>query len=456
MVRRREVCTILMGLLLAAGSFCVAASSGAPQSCTVFAGTDGDAVWVGNNEDYGNPVINVWFLPASDARYGRFLIGTEGIVQGGVNERGLAYDSLTIPPVEVAADERPLHLGMWPLHALETCGTVEEVVSFYEEHSFPGTWDGKAFFADATGDAVVFEGSAVVRKSERFFVSTNFLQSVIAPAEITCDRFLTATSMLETAGTYSEELFREILDAVHAEYHGGAGTIYSTIYDLNALTITCYLYHDYEQSVVFDLRERLALGEQVFELRSAFPPNAAYESWRAGEIETLARRIASFRDEGADPAAFADVAGHYVVSGEDPYLYPPLAIDSFSVESVNDRLSLVVCPEGLSFELFPLRSDRFRSAGMNRAPDFDVEFHRDTSGDVVGATFLASAAGVEVELGKVSDVPLFHPLPDFMVPFPEPEEAALEPTPHVSPAFWLGVGLAALGLLGLAIVLLLP
>jgi len=439
---------------------CVAASSPAssslPLDCTVFVGTGGDTILVGSNEDYGNPVINVWFIPAADERYGRFLIGAEGIVQGGLNEHGLVYDSLTIPSVEVAGDERPLYTGMWPLHVLETCATVEEVVSFFEAHSFPGTWDNKAFFADAKGDAAVFEGSAVVRKSERFFVSTNFLQSEVEPAEITCDRFLAATSMLQGTEQYSAELFRDILDAVHAEYRGGAGTIYSTLYDLSALTITCYLYHDYEHLVVFDLRERLALGEQAFELRSAFPSNAAYESWRTGEIETLAKQIASFRDEGTDPASFPDVVGHYVVSGGEPFLHPPLAIDSFSVECVGDRLSLVVCPEGLSFELFPRGSDRFRSAGMNQAADFDVAFDRDASGAVVGATFLASAASVEVALEKVSDVPAFHPLPGFMVPFPEHEAIVPEPVSHASPVFWLGVGLAALGLLGLAIALLSP
>lgn len=427
-----------------------------PLDCTVFVGADGDTVLVGNNEDYGNPVINVWFIPAADEKYGRFLIGTEGIVQGGLNEHGLVYDSLTIPSVEVAADERPLYTGMWPLHVLETCATVEEAVSFFEAHSVPGTWDGKVFFADATGDAAVFEGNAIVRKSGRFFVSTNFLQSEVKPADITCDRFLTATSMLQGAEQYSAELFRDILDAVHAEYRGGAGTIYSTLYDLRARTITCYLYHDYEHPVVFELRERLALGEQAFELRSAFPPNASYESWRAKEIETLAREIASFRDQGTDPASFADVVGHYVVSGGEPVPYPPLAIDSFSVECVGDRLTLVVCPEGLSFELFPLGDDRFRSTSMNQAVDFDVAFHRDASMGVAGVTFLAGAAGVEVALEKVSDVPVFPPLPGFMVPFPEHEPIAPEPMSHASPLFWLGVGLTALGLLGFAIVLLLP
>lgn len=454
MLRISAILVILPGLVLAAGPVGLATSSNSQQDCTVFLATSGDSVLVGNNEDYGNPVINVWFLPASEATYGRFLIGTEGVIQGGMNEYGLVYDSLTIPAVEVSADERPLYLGMWPIHALETCATVEEVVAFYEQHCFPGTWDGKVFFADAAGDAVAFEGAALVRKTGRFFVSTNFLQSQLDPAQITCDRFLTAGLMLESAETYTAECFRDILDAVHAEYHGGSGTIYSTIYDLEALTITCYLYHDYDQPVMFDLSEELAFGEHTFELREAFPGNEAYEVWRTVKIETLARQIASLRDEAAEPTAFDDVIGHYVVSGDSPILMPSLALNAVSVSCVDSRLACTVCPEGLALELFPMREDRFRAVSMNNVPTVDVEFQRDAAGCVVGATLFLGASGPGIALERVSDTPLFAPLPGFMVPFPEPASIDSR-SPVSSPpwAFWVGTGLVILGLVALAVAL---
>jgi len=431
-------------------------SSTVPQNCTVFVGADEDRVLVGNNEDQGNPVVNVWFLPASESAYGRFLIGTEGIVQGGMNEHGLVYDSLSKPWVEVAADERPLHYGMWPLHVLETCRTIEEAIAFFEQHNFPGVWGNGAFFADATGDAAVFEGVAIARKSGPFFVATNFQQTEAEPHGITCERFLTATSMLEDAEAYTPELFREILDSVHAEYHDGGGTVYSTLYDLHELTITCYLYYDYEHPVLFDLREEMRRSEQAFELRTVLPPSAAYESWRAGKIGNLAREIASLRTEGADPAPSADVIGHYAVAGGEPFVHAPLITDSFSVARVGDRLAFVACPEGVALELFPLGGDLFRIAGMNPEADFDVALARDASGGVSGATLSVCALGVDIALDKVSDVPVFDPLPGFMVPFPDSGGETSEPASDVSRIFWVGVGLAVLGLLGAALLLLLP
>ena len=432
-----------------------AARPGDSQDCTVFLGVEGERVLVGSNEDYGNPVINVWFVPAAEGKHGRFLIGTEGVIQGGMNEYGLFYDSLTIPSVEVAGDERPFYVGMWPVHVLETCSTVTEALEFYRAHSFPGTWDGKAFFGDASGDAVLIEGDAIVRKSGRFLASTNFLQSETEPDDITCGRFLTATTMLESAEEYSHKLFRDILDAVHAEYHGGSGTIYSTIYDLNAKTITCYLYHDYRHPVVLDLREELTLGGHAVELHSLFPENVGYAAWRAEKLNQFARQVASLRDESVDPGTYDELVGHYVITEDEPFSYPPMTLDSFSVMRVGDRLCLVPCAEGLSFELFPVGDGRFRSVSMNAGTDFDVDFHRDGSGDVVGARFLAHASNVEVALEKVSDAPVFTSLPGFMVELPEPAPVdGPGPSLRRPPAFWLGMGLAMLGLLGLAIVLL--
>jgi hypothetical protein len=455
MLRNTATRLVLISLLLGISASCLATPSATPQNCTTFLGVEGTTVLVGNNEDYGNPVINVWFLPASDEKHGRFLIGTEGIIQGGMNEHGLVYDSLTMPSVEVAADERPPHVGMWPIRVLETCSTIEEVLDFYQAHSFPGIWDGKTFFGDATGDAVLIEGDAIVRKSGRFLVSTNFLQSATEPDEITCDRFLTATAMLEGAEAFSQELFRDILDAVHAEYRGGAGTIYSTIYDLSAKTITCYLYYDYAHSVSFDLREELSLGPHAYEFHTLFPESSEYEAWRTGKLDVFARQIASLRDESVDPKTYDALVGHYAITNDELFSHPPLALDSFSVVRLGNRLCLVPCPEGLSFELFPLGGNRFRSVSMNAGADFDVEFQRDASGGIVGARFLVPAVSGKVALEKVFDAPVFEPLAGFMVDLPEVTAEVPGPSLRRPSALWLGMGLAVLGLVGLALLLLL-
>ena len=457
MIGNTVIRVALTSLMLGIAVTNLAASCDASQNCTTFLGVVGERVLVGNNEDYGNPVISVWFLPAVEGRHGRFLIGTEGIIQGGMNEYGLVYDSLTIvPAVVVPEDERPLYMGMWPVHVLETCSTVEEVLEFYQTHSFPGTWDGKAFFGDASGDAVLIEGNAVVRKSGRFLLSTNFLQSETEPDKITCDRFLTAMAMLEEAEAYSQQLFRDILDAVHAEYHGGSGTIYSTIYDLNAKTITCYLYHDYEHPVVVDLREELELGPHTAELHSLFPENLPYEVWRAEKLCEFARQVASLRDENVNPETYDELVGHYVITKKEFFTYPPLTLDSVSVERLGDRLCVVLCPERLSFELFPTGGDRFASVSMNTVADFSIAFQRDSAGGIVGAWISIPAADFEATLVKVSNEPAFVPLPGFMVEWANADTSVEVPadTPRPSSTLlWIGLVLVALALVGFAILL---
>ena len=450
-------------IALAIASTQLPGSAGAPpalQDCTTFAAACNETVLVGNNEDYGNPIINVWLLPADGGTYGRFLIGTEGLVQGGMNDQGLVYDGLTIPPVEVAGDGRPRYMGMWPVHVLETCATIDDVVESYEAYTFPGTWAGKLFFADAAGDAILIEGDAIVRKEGRFLVSTNFLQSTTAPEDVTCERFLIASSLLDDAEEVTPDIVREVLDAVHAEYRGGAGTIYSTVYDQRAVTVTCYLYHDFENPVTLDLAEELPRGPRAIGFRSLFPVNPTYETWRSSEIDTLARQIASFRDDAVLPSTYDDYVGHYAATAEVPFSRPPLALDSVSIERSGDRLCLVACPEGLSFELFPLGDDRFRAASMNAESDFDVVFRRSETRNVDGATLsIAGPDGTlfEVPSERISEEPAFHHLPGFMVPFresPDPEAEIL--ALPLSTRLWLGLGLALLGLLGLAVLLSSP
>jgi hypothetical protein len=442
-------------LLLACALPCVCASAEAPsvsQSCTVFLGDDEERVLVGNNEDYGDPFANVWFLPAEDAKLGRFLIGTEGVIQGGMNEAGLMFDGLTMPTVEVPIDDRPFYYGMWTARALEVCSTVDEVLAFWQSFCTPGVWEGKAFYADATGDAVLIEGDAIVRKSDPFLVSTNFLQSRTAPDDVTCERFLTATDMLTAASDYTPELFRDILDAVHAEFRGGGGTIYSTVYDLRALTITCYLYYDFAHPIVLDLLEELGRGKRGVDLRSLFGENEAYDAWRAAQSDLVWREIRSMRDDRVTAPALEDYVGHYALeAGQDPLLSSPLVIESVSLTCEEGRLGLVACPEGLSLELIPIGEDRFRCVTLNNIPNLEVLFRRDESGLVSGATFTVGSIAASLE--RASETPGFAALPGFMIPLPE-ANVPLAPTgPHLSPGFWIGAAIAVLGLVGCILLL---
>jgi uncharacterized protein (TIGR03435 family) len=276
---RRTVAVILAAV--AAGALAETRAS----ACTAFCATDKDGtVFVGNNEDYTNPRTKLRFIPATPstaaarASYGRVYVGYDDLYpQGGMNERGLWFDGFSAPGLRPRLD-LPSFSGSIVDEAMATCATVEEVVQLFSRYNRAFLSEGILMFADATGDAVSIEANAIVRKRGPHFVQTNFHQS---RAESTPDgRFTVATAMLDQArGDISLDLFRRILAATHQE--GGAPTLYSNVYDLRALKMYLYYFHDFERVVTIDLAQELKKGARMVDIPSLFPRNAAAEAFAA-------------------------------------------------------------------------------------------------------------------------------------------------------------------------------
>jgi uncharacterized protein (TIGR03435 family) len=251
----------------------------AGAACTAFCALDATGrVLVGNNEDYSNPRTKIRFVPATPGRFGRMYVGFDDMwPQGGMNERGLWFDGFATPAVKVPPSDLPSFDGNIVDNAMAECATVEDVVRLFSHYN--RAWLNRAvlMFADASGDAVSIEPAAMVRKSRRHFVQTNFYQSR-GQGDAQDRRFTIATSMLERAGVdISVDLFRRILAETHQ--NGASPTLYSNVYDLQARTMHLYYFHDFERAVTFDLAEELKKGERVLDIPSLFPPNADAEAF---------------------------------------------------------------------------------------------------------------------------------------------------------------------------------
>jgi len=250
-------------------------------ACTGFCAVGADGrVLVGNNEDYDIPRTKLWFVPATPGAYGRMYVGFDDLSpQGGMNEKGLFFDGFAAPPVRAAGSaDLPQYSGNITDAAMAQCATVDEVVRLFSGYNRSFLSDAILMFADANGDAVSIEADAIVRKTGRYFVQTNFHQS--RPQHGRDGRFLTATSMLDRAGDrISDDLARDILAATHQE--GPSTTLYSNVYDLRARTMRLYLFHDYSRAVTFSLDEELKKGAHTLDIPSLFPRNAAAEAYAA-------------------------------------------------------------------------------------------------------------------------------------------------------------------------------
>ncbi len=256
---------------------CLCIGGPAASACTAFCAANSRLVLVGNNEDYNNPRTRVWFLPPSGKEAGRVYVGfDDGWPQGGMNDRGLWFDGFATAPVEPT---RSLKKPPLPPRVVEKimaeCGSVEEVVQVFSRYNLEDLRRTVLMFADASGNSVIIEPDAVIRKKGSYQVQTNFHQSLPKP-EYSCDRFRIATDMLEKAGPdISVDLVRRILAATHAE--GKYPTLYSNVYDLKRRVMYLYHFHNFENVVPIDLNAELKKGRRTLELPSLFPRTFAAE-----------------------------------------------------------------------------------------------------------------------------------------------------------------------------------
>jgi uncharacterized protein (TIGR03435 family) len=257
------------------------AGNTAVLACTAFCAVADGRVLVGNNEDYHNPRTRLWFVPAEPGSYGRMYVGFDNLSPGGgMNERGLWFDIFTAPPIGPPnGPDLPRFRGNIIDAAMAECSTVDDVVRLFNRHDRSFLTEAILMFADASGDAVAIERSAIVRKTGRHFVQTNFHQSrgrVVTPDW----RFTTASTLLEQAADdLSIDHFRRILAATHQK--GMSPTLYSNVYDLTSRTMQLYYFHDFERSVTFNLADELKKGRRVLEIPALFPPKPAADAFAA-------------------------------------------------------------------------------------------------------------------------------------------------------------------------------
>jgi len=245
------------------------------RSCTVFAAAYGDTVLFGNNEDYVNPNTYYWIIPSSDGNYGGVYVGFDDFVpQGGINEKGLAFDTNGLPPADINPhSELPAPPPGWIVKTImRKAATVEQAVDIarrYHRYNWGLPMKYQVLLADATGDAVVISAGpdgelAFTRKQEgdRVLVSTNFNRANPDNryGDLPCWRYDTATTMLEEIQGEEDltiDYFRSILDAVHVE-GAETNTVYSNVFDLRNGVIYLYHWHQFDEVIVLNVAEELA------------------------------------------------------------------------------------------------------------------------------------------------------------------------------------------------------
>lgn len=244
-------------------------------ACTIISAAMKGVVLVGANEDYSNPFVRIWFNPATRDRYGSVCIGLPDLQpQAALNEHGLFFDYTAqegIDPSKLAL-KNP-YRGDILFEALGKCKNIEEVLVFLRKHDY--AIPSQALIADATGRSIIVNAETIVEKTASFQVNTNFNISRLRDKSYSCWRYDLAEKELSNRSDISIDIFRKILQRTSQE--GMTGTMYSTICDLKKGVMYVYLYRNFDEPYVIDLKKELDKGYRVEELASHFESKSSFD-----------------------------------------------------------------------------------------------------------------------------------------------------------------------------------
>jgi hypothetical protein len=350
------------------------------QGCTVFYAASSDLAFAGNNEDSFSPLTRAWFIPASDGRYGRVYFGYDDLSpQGGLNDQGLFFDGLSLSYKALGASAQKPAFPGGPLamfdEVMARSATVDEALAFFERYSRAGLEGGQLFFGDKAGNSAIVEGDAIIRKKGSYQIATNFRQSENPDPPYFCGRYNAADERLSQAGSYSVELFRQILDATH-QHQKYVQTVYSQIYDLKKGLIYLYLFHDFENGIVLNLADELAKGPHMVSVASWFPENQDYAQWSLQLVDQWKPLYAYKIDAEVKPASLGDLVGEYRVLGD-------ASASPVRIYLEQDQLYLQK-PNELPLELYPDSASTVFHPFYNNV-EMKLAFQRNVLGQVIGA-----------------------------------------------------------------------
>ena len=262
-------------------------------ACTNFKIKDDQIVFFGNSEDHAFRQISdtyVTFVPRGQTwydglklKYGAVVVGyanesRHSWVQGGMNEKGLAFDLTSVPYTEPNLhNERPPHL----VPEIFSCETIHEVIEYKKTHGvYQQEGRVQSFYVDKSGESVVFnigeDGEYhFYPNNERFQLATNFYvedSSRRNPGSDAIRRYNAAEQVFNNIVTNDDvsiESITLVLDAVHFE-GPAVNTLYSNIFDVTNGDIYLYFFHQFGEVVKLNLEEELAKGYHTYRISDLF------------------------------------------------------------------------------------------------------------------------------------------------------------------------------------------
>ena len=248
------------------------------KACSLIKVTVNGNTIVGNNEDFGNADIRIWFEPGTGRQFGAVYVGYNQLSpEGGVNEAGLMFDAFGMAdkPLRDTTGKLPIFEIDLKRKIMKECSTIEHVKALIGKYNLYFWSHAVWVFIDKSGKYLVVDGDSIISGNNQYFVQTNFRQSEIKDEkDITCQRYKKAMLLLKSRYEASMDYGTSLMDSVHQQ-----NTLYTTVYNLNAGTIDLYYFHNYSKVIRFNIKDEMKKGNHVLRIPELFPEviNPAYQ-----------------------------------------------------------------------------------------------------------------------------------------------------------------------------------
>lgn len=246
-------------------------------ACTIVSCSLKGEVFAAANEDEYTPFSNIWFVPPAKGRYGSVSFGSADLMaQSAMNEYGLFFDFTAQSGIDPSKYSlKNIYPGDLFVEILGKCKNVKEVLEYFKKYDYSSS--SQVLFADAEGNSVVMNAGIVVKKTGNFQINTNFNIANQPTHNYRCKRYDLSEALLSSATEVSVPLLRKVLERSHQE--GKLSTQYSQIFDLKRGIIHVYLFHNFEEAYVIDLKKELKKGYRLEKLSDHFEPSFAYDNY---------------------------------------------------------------------------------------------------------------------------------------------------------------------------------
>lgn len=260
------------------------------DSCSMYKVTKNGKTMVGCNEDAWRTTSHIWFEVGQNNQYGAAFTGSRWdgengyAPQSGMNEHGLVFSRLASyhPKLITSKFNNRIQITnptRYLKDILHSCKTVEEVKKYIERFDQRYFIEDVFIYIERSGKYIIVEPYKILSGNDAKYVLSNFCPSITPKSAANkLERYKKGTSFLTTKIDTDLDFCRKLSDTMHVcREKIGDGTLLTSIWDSTNGLVNLYFYHQYDQTVQFNLTKELAKGNHILKIDTLFPKNAEFE-----------------------------------------------------------------------------------------------------------------------------------------------------------------------------------